>query len=116
MRGGKYFLNETLVFTSADSGTQESPIVYAAYPGEKPILSGGRKISGWQPYRGKIVQASVPEAKGGKWRFRQPLGWPTEVRAALSERRSQRRVARGLAHGRGPRRAGQLHRLQVQAR
>jgi len=71
VRGGKYFLNEPLVFTSSDSGPQASPIVYAAYPGEKPILSGGRKITGWQPYKDKILQASVPEAKEGKWKFQQ---------------------------------------------
>jgi len=71
VRGGKYFLDKTLVFTSDDSGTRESPIAYAAYPGEKPILSGGRRITGWQPYKAKILQCPVPEAKGGKWRFSQ---------------------------------------------
>jgi hypothetical protein len=71
VRGGKYFLSETLMFTSEDSGTQESPIVYAAYPGEQPVVSGGRRITGWHPYKGEILQASVPEAKGGGWRFRQ---------------------------------------------
>jgi parallel beta-helix repeat protein len=71
VRGGKYFLNEPVVFTSGDSGAQESPIVYAAYPGEKPVVSGGRRITGWQPYKDKILQASVPEAKGGRWKFRQ---------------------------------------------
>ena len=69
VRGGKYFLDETLVFTAVDSGTQESPIAYAAYPGEKPIFTGGRKITGWQPYQGKILQASVPEGKQGTWKF-----------------------------------------------
>ena len=39
VRGGKYFLDKTVVFTSEDSGTREFPVVYAAYPGEKPILS-----------------------------------------------------------------------------
>jgi len=71
VRGGKYFLDKTLVFTSDDSGTRESPVVYAAYPGEKPVLSGGRKITAWQPYKDKILQCSVPEAKGGKWRLNQ---------------------------------------------
>ena len=71
VRGGKYFLRETLVFTAEDSGTQESPMVYAGYPGEQPVVSGGRSITGWQPYQGGILQASVPEAKGGRWKFRQ---------------------------------------------
>jgi len=71
VRGGKYFFNEPLSFTSSDSGTQASPVVYAAYPGEKPILSGGRKITGWQPYKDKILQAFIPEGKEAKWKFRQ---------------------------------------------
>jgi len=71
VRSGKYFLEQTLVLGSEDSGTQDCPITYTAYPGEKPILSGGRKLSGWKPYKGKIVQCELPEAKNGKWKFRQ---------------------------------------------
>jgi parallel beta-helix repeat protein len=49
MRGGTYVLQESLVFGPEDSGTLEAPITYAAYPGEKPILSGGLAIKGWKP-------------------------------------------------------------------
>jgi len=71
VRGGKYFLDETLVLGHQDGGTRESPVTYTAYPDEKPILSGGRKVEGWKPYRGSILQCEVPEAKGGRWRLRQ---------------------------------------------
>jgi len=71
VRGGKYYLTETFVLGSQDSGTREHPIAYRAYPGEKPILSGGRRIEAWRPYRGAILQAALPDAKGGKWNFRQ---------------------------------------------
>ncbi len=71
VRGGKYFLDSKLEFGPEDSGSQDFPITYQAYPGEKPILSGGKKITGWKPYKGKIVQAEVPGTKGGMWRFRQ---------------------------------------------
>jgi hypothetical protein len=71
VRGGKYFLPEPLVLDARDSGTEEFPVVYAAYPGEQPILSGGRHLGGWQPYQGKIVQCVIPAALGGKWKFRQ---------------------------------------------
>ncbi len=50
VRGGKYYLSETLVLSAKDSGSQDCPITCTAYPGEKPILSGGKKISGWKPY------------------------------------------------------------------
>lgn len=73
IRGGKYYLDETLVLSSKDSGTQDFPITYIAYPGEKPILSGGRRIMGWKPsdFSAKILQCDLPEAKGSKWKFRQ---------------------------------------------
>lgn len=71
VRGGKYYLEETLVLGPEDSGTRDFPITYTAYPGEKPILSGGRKVTGWKPYKGKILQCELQGAKGGKWKFRQ---------------------------------------------
>ena len=71
VRGGKYFLPETLVLGPEESGTRQSPVLFAAYRGEKPILSGARRIAGWQPYKEKVWQAPVPEAKGGKWKFSQ---------------------------------------------
>jgi hypothetical protein len=41
LRGGTYFLNEPLVLTPEDSGSFLAPIIYEAYPGERPILSAG---------------------------------------------------------------------------
>ena len=72
VRGGTYFLDETLVFSQEDSGTKDYPITYTAYPGEKPVISGGRKIAGpWKPYNGKIMVCSLEEVKEGEWNFRQ---------------------------------------------
>lgn len=73
IRGGKYYLDETLILSSKDSGTLDLPITYMAYPGEKPILSGGRRIIGWKPsdFSAKILQCNLPEAKGGIRKFRQ---------------------------------------------
>ena len=71
VRGGKYVLDESLVLTEQDSGTRACPVTYTAYPGETPVLSGGRRLTGWQPYKGQIVQAGLPGAKGGRWRARQ---------------------------------------------
>ena len=57
VREGTYYLAEPLQFWGADSGTEQCPITYTAYPGETPVLSGGRRISEWQPYKDKIVCA-----------------------------------------------------------
>jgi len=44
-RGGLYPATSWTLGTS-DSGTQASPVLYLAYPGESPVISGGRKIRG----------------------------------------------------------------------
>lgn len=71
LRGGTYFLSRPLVLKPEDSGTLECPIIYTAYPGEKPVLSGGKKITGWKPGEGPLWTAEVPEAQAGRWAFRQ---------------------------------------------
>jgi hypothetical protein len=43
---GTYFLNEPLHLGDADSGAEGKETIYAAYPGEKVVLSGGRKLDG----------------------------------------------------------------------
>lgn len=60
LRGGTYELPECLVFTPEDSGTRDRPVVYAAYPGERPVLSGGSRLTGWE------------QAGPGLWRVRWP--------------------------------------------
>ena len=61
VRGGRYSLTEPLALDERDSGKANSPILWLAYPGERPILSGGRPITGWKPYRGPILVAGLTE-------------------------------------------------------
>jgi hypothetical protein len=70
LRGGIYPTTKPIVFSPEDSGSAEAPITYAAYPGEKPVLSGGVPIAGWQKGPGEIWTAVVPEVKAGRWYFR----------------------------------------------
>lgn len=46
LRGGKYFVDSTIKFTSSDSGTEKFPITYKAYKNEKPIITGGKYLKG----------------------------------------------------------------------
>src|ERR1700737_332076 len=71
VRGGKHYLEQTLGFGPKDSGAPEFPVSYRAAAGEKVILSGGKRVTGWKPYKGQILQTALPGSKGGKWRFRQ---------------------------------------------
>jgi hypothetical protein len=48
LHGGTYPQERTLVFEPQDSGNGGQQIVYKAAPGETAIISGGRKISGWE--------------------------------------------------------------------
>ncbi len=57
LRGGVYPVSAPIVFEPVDSET-----TYRAYPGETPVLHGGRQITAWQAQEGLWV-ADVPEAK-----------------------------------------------------
>ena len=60
-RSGTYYLDETVVLTPQDSGEQQAQVIYAPYPGEHVVLSGGLKLAPhWRPYRGGIMQTTVP--------------------------------------------------------
>lgn len=50
MYGGTYRLNAPLKFTAADSGTNDHTVVYEAVPGERPVVSGARRVTGWKLY------------------------------------------------------------------
>jgi hypothetical protein len=47
LHGGVYSLERPLVFTADDSGRQGHDVVYRAAPNEVPVLSGGRRVTGW---------------------------------------------------------------------
>ena len=67
VRGGTYFLAETIEFTAEDSGTKSAPIIWKASKGEKVILSGGKRIKGdWKKGNDGIWFVSVPEARSWK--------------------------------------------------
>ena len=69
VRDGLYCLESPVVLTPEDSG-----LVLAAWPGARPILSGGRPIDGWKEVivKGKrLWAADIPAVRDGKWYFRE---------------------------------------------
>lgn len=50
LRGGTHSLTETLALTEQDSGTGGYQVIYRSYPGEAPVVSGGKSIEGWEIY------------------------------------------------------------------
>jgi hypothetical protein len=69
LRGGVYELPEAIVLKPEDSG-----LLLAAYGTERPVLSGGRRITGWKPVTvggQNLWAADLPEVRAGKWMFRE---------------------------------------------
>jgi hypothetical protein len=67
-RDGTYPLDSTLTFSNADSGKGGFYVKYKAYPGERPLITGGKPLTGWQP------SSSLPgvySAPAGTTPFRQ---------------------------------------------
>jgi hypothetical protein len=54
VRGGNYFLNAPLTFSDADSGNASTPVQYLQYGCEIPIISGGKKLTGWKNVSGNL--------------------------------------------------------------
>lgn len=66
LRGGTYFLEETLRFGPLDGGTAEHSVTWTAAEGETVTLSGGRAIQGWQREEGNMWSVGLDD-----WNFRQ---------------------------------------------
>ena len=85
LRGGTYFQSSAVVFTAADGGSESeefpkalvSPpvaVTWSGYPGESPIISGGKRITGWQETEvngHRAWVAPIPAVKRGNWHFQQ---------------------------------------------
>lgn len=71
IRGGVYTLQAPVQFGPADSGAEGAEVTYAAYPGEKPVFSGGTVITGWEKGQGNLWVAHVPQVAAGEWYFHQ---------------------------------------------
>ena len=68
---GTYYLNEPLVFSSADKASADAPVTWRSYKNKKVVISGGRKVAGWKKYKDNIWVTEIPEAQNGNWKFRQ---------------------------------------------
>lgn len=64
LRGGIYELAAPLVLTPEDSRT-----TYMAFGNERPLLTGGRVLKGWQVDDQGRWKLKLPEVKQGDWNF-----------------------------------------------
>jgi len=104
VRKGTYMLDEPLVLGPEDSGTEACPVTYAACPGEKVVLSGGRRIPGpWTTDDGAVFRTHVPAVAAGKWWFRQlRVGQERQERARHPNRDAGSPWLGGFSHVAAP--------------
>ncbi|MCK6423125.1 MAG: right-handed parallel beta-helix repeat-containing protein [Aquabacterium sp.] len=58
IRGGEY-AQTALYFNHLDSGRDGYQVIWRNHPGERPLIHGGRRITGWQRDVGNIYKAPV---------------------------------------------------------
>ncbi|MCK9266388.1 right-handed parallel beta-helix repeat-containing protein [bacterium] len=66
LREGRYFLDEGLYFGKEDSGTEDSPIVYSSYLGEKVRLIGGQQVRDFKLVTDSEIKKVLPKEAVGK--------------------------------------------------
>ncbi|MBT5609032.1 MAG: right-handed parallel beta-helix repeat-containing protein [Lentisphaerae bacterium] len=71
LRGGTHRLEEPFRLSPEDSGTSEGPVVFAAFEGEEPVVSGGREIRGFTKTVDGAYTVTLDAAKDRSWPFRQ---------------------------------------------
>lgn len=50
IRGGTYFIENTIKLSTQDSGSNGYYVNYRAYPNEEPVINGAKEITGWTIY------------------------------------------------------------------
>ena len=70
LRGGVYRVERPIILGPEDSGCSGCPLVIEAYPGEVPVISGGKLVSGFEEAAVNGVRVWVASVPAG-WRFKQ---------------------------------------------
>jgi hypothetical protein len=65
LAGGDYFLENPLVLDARDRG-----LSIESEDGARPVLYGGRLVTGWTPDGPQFWAADVPQVRSGQWDFR----------------------------------------------
>jgi hypothetical protein len=105
LRGGIYSFTNAIFLGPEDSGSDSSPLIFSAAPGETPVLSGGVKIEGWklagsiaglrEVARGKVWVADAPKVNGRRLDFRQL--WVNDAKAIRAREPNGDNLARLVA-------------------
>jgi hypothetical protein len=97
IKGGVYTLYEPVFIRPEDAGTDDSPTIIEAAAGERPVFSGGIRITGWKPMnaQGNIWVADIPATGTALLNFRQL--WVNNVKAIRAKDMSGNSMRRILS-------------------
>ena len=106
LRDGMYHLDQPLRFRPEDSGTADHPTTVRAAPGERPVLSGGVRLTGWrrpasavtglpEAAQAQVWTATAPSFHGRPLEFRQL--WVGDRKATRARTPNRPAMARLLA-------------------
>ncbi|HMA94081.1 MAG TPA: hypothetical protein VKP30_15425, partial [Polyangiaceae bacterium] len=59
LRGGDHRITSAITFEVKDSGSGNHRVYYQGYPGEKPVINGATKVTGWTASSGGVYQATL---------------------------------------------------------
>ena len=66
LHGGRYELSESLVFGPKDGGSDKAPITWTAAVGERPVISGARRLGDWKQDKvNGVACLTIEVPKGG---------------------------------------------------
>ena len=68
---GEYFIQEPIVFSTEDSGTNEFPLVIKAEEGASPVFYGGRRLEPFEKVSEGLWRVKVAETAQYGWFFEQ---------------------------------------------
>ncbi|MBI1375585.1 MAG: hypothetical protein GC159_22975 [Phycisphaera sp.] len=71
VHGGVYRVDKPITLGPADSGTEKAPLIVRGAGDTRPVVSGGRVITGWTVGGDGVWSTTIDAAKDGKWPFRE---------------------------------------------
>jgi hypothetical protein len=61
LKTGTYYIKAPIKLDARDSGTKKTPFIIRSIPGEKAIISGGKRLDlDWRSFEDSMVKAAVP--------------------------------------------------------
>ena len=63
LRDGEYTLNEPLVFDTTISLSPGLKVFFSAYPGENPVISGGKTLTNWRRKDNGLWESQLPTSE-----------------------------------------------------